>query len=78
MSGEESATPNIVPFEPKTGPRFLGRGRRASAAPSNELFNPERPPWWFDPLVSWLVDIQAELDTRDAVHLRVWTMRASP
>lgn len=42
--------------------------------PSNELFNPERPPWWFDPLVSWLVDIQAELDTRDAVHLRVWTI----
>jgi hypothetical protein len=42
--------------------------------PSNELFNPEHPPWWFDPLVSWLVDIQAELDTRDAVHLRVWTI----
>jgi hypothetical protein len=37
---------------------------------SHELFDPEHPPWWLDPLVSWLV----ELDFRDSMHLRIWTI----
>jgi hypothetical protein len=42
---------------------------------SHERFDPKRLRWWFDPLVSWLADIQTQLDLRHSTHLRIWTVK---
>ena len=53
----------------KLGARHLGRV--AAPRPPREL-DPERLPWWFDPLVSRLSDIETGLGSWEGSQLQTW------